>query len=183
MAHIFDGFHRGEQYSKWLRISDLYSANMTPVLRVWKTLKTHAAIFLALSQLDRMWDFQDKSLETVMPRSRSWSTGVSMVPVNVVYWKCSWAKGSWWRGLRLLARWHMYSNLSSCNTMLFLADHLVTSSRSDWSSWTLFKSLIDLHILVSSAKHLRVECDTQLAMSLMNIKNSIGPKTVPGGRH
>ena len=183
MSHIFNGFHRGEQYSKWLRTSDLYSVNMTPVLRVWKTLKTQTAIVLALSQLDRMCDVQDKSLETVMPKSRSWSTGVRMVPVDVDYWKCSWEKASWWRGLRLLVRWHIYSNLSSCNAIFFFDDQFVTSSRSDWSALTLFESLMDLHILVSSAKHLRVKCDTQLAMSLMNIKNSMEPKTVPWGRH
>ena len=40
---------------------------------------------------------------------------------------------------------------------------------------------MDLQILVSSAKHLNVECNTQLANSLMNIKNSMGPKTVPWG--
>ena len=36
----------------------------------------------------------------------------------------------------------MYSNLSSCNAILFLDDKFVTS---------LFESLMDLHILVSSA--------------------------------
>ena len=43
------------------------SINMNPVLREWKTLKAQTAIVLALSQLDRMCDVQDKSLETVMP--------------------------------------------------------------------------------------------------------------------
>ena len=147
-AKYFWWIPQGKHYSKWLRTSDLYSVNMTPVLRVWKTLKTQTAIVLALSQLDCMCDVQDKSLETEMPKSRNWSTGVRTVSVDVVYWKCSWSKGSWWRGLRLLARWHMYSNLSSCNAMLFLDDQFVNFSRSDWSSLTLFESLMDLHINV-----------------------------------
>ena len=62
MSYTFVGFHRGDQYSKWLRSSDLYSVNITPVLREWKSLNTHAAIFLALSQLDRICDVQDESL-------------------------------------------------------------------------------------------------------------------------
>jgi len=59
--------------------------NDVSVLREWKTLNTHAVIFLALSQLDCMCEVQDELLDTVIPRSRSWSKAVSIVPVDVVY--------------------------------------------------------------------------------------------------
>ena len=75
----------------------------------------------------------------------------------------------------------MYSNLSLCSAMLFLSDHWMTFSRSRWSSLTSFSDLTAIEILVSSAKHLTMECIMQFSMSLMNIRKRMGPRTVPWG--
>ena len=92
--------------------------------RPW-TVDTQAAILRALSQIVRICANQDKLLETVMPWSCSWLTGVRVAPEGVVYWNRTFAKGRFF----LLNSWHIYTRThpqSSWRTMLFLIDHLVT---------------------------------------------------------
>ena len=72
-----------------------------------------------------------------------------------------------------------YSNLSSCNDMLFLVDQIITVLRSFCSIAISRLADMALIILVSSVKHLRILFEIQSSMSLMNIRNKIGPRTVP----
>ena len=67
---------------------------MTSVLLVWKTLKTHANICRALSHIIFIWGAQDKSSDTVIPRSRTVFTGRRVLPFDVVYWKTWHTVGS-----------------------------------------------------------------------------------------
>ena len=60
-------------------------------------------------------------------------------------------------------------------------DHSVTVSRSAWKIAISASQDIALEILVSSAKHLIVECVIQPVISLMKMRNKTGPRTVPWG--
>ena len=57
----------------------------------------------------------------------------------------------------------------------------MTESRSDCKVVTSASLHIAFSKRVTSAKHLMVECLMQRYMSFMNMRKSIGPKTVPWG--
>ena len=178
---ILVGCHKGQQYSTRLRTINLYKVSMVVGDRVWNTLRTHDAFCRAFSAMARMWGDHDRSLEIRMSRSRSWCTGSRVVSADTVYWLSLLTKGSSGSARFLLNLWHMYSNLSLWSAMLFLSHHLMTLYKSGWRRLTSFSHLIAMDMLVSSAKHLMMECTMHWSMSLIKIRNKIGPSTVPWG--
>jgi hypothetical protein len=80
-----------------------------------------------------------------------------------------------------LWRWTMSSNLFSWSFMLLWRDQRMTLSRSSCSNFTSCSLEICLLTLVSSAKKLTLECETQSWRSLMDKMNNNGPRTVPWG--
>ena len=56
---------------------------------------------------------------------------------------------------------------------------LCRSNRRSLASSSEFDTAMEIR--VSSAKHLAIECMMQFSMSLINMRNKIGPNTVPWG--
>ena len=87
MSDIFEGLQRGEQYSTLHRIMDLNSVNIVGALRSLNTLRTHADICLALSQMILMCGDHEISGVTCIPRSFTSDFDLITWPVCVTYSK------------------------------------------------------------------------------------------------
>ena len=85
MSVTFLGFHKGQQYSSRLRTRDLYKVSIVVGSLVLNTLNTHDATDRALQVIALMWGVQERSDDTVTPRSRSILVGCIESPLETEY--------------------------------------------------------------------------------------------------